>query len=172
MWPVASWRGRLPKSTGNGFTDAHKGVDIMFAATPDDPPWPGRDNAARSRRHYMPEGVPVLAALPGRVVNASRQRGGFGVRLAHADGLHTLYLHMATLKVRKGQRVEQGEQLGEVGGSPLPGPHLRHLHFETWRNPRAGRYVRGQMGEFDPLPLLTGASAVPFDPPQEGLSHG
>jgi murein DD-endopeptidase MepM/ murein hydrolase activator NlpD len=57
---------------------------------------------------------------------------GFGlwVKVEHADGTVTVYGHMYRFSVRKGQQVQAGEQIAEVGNNgQSSGPHL---HFEVW----------------------------------------
>ena len=91
------------------------------------------------------EGTPVLAAMDGIVlaaaglhrlgmkdgiVLAARRSASYGncIRLAHKDGVETLYAHMQYLYVRPGQLVEAGQTLGTAGQTGrATGPHL---HFE------------------------------------------
>jgi murein DD-endopeptidase MepM/ murein hydrolase activator NlpD len=91
-----------------------------------------------------PEGTPVLAAGPGKVVWAGYgvYRGGndptdpygLAVTLRHDFGyqdqpLYTVYGHMNQVDVAVGQHVETGERLGLVGKTGrVTGPHL---HFEV-----------------------------------------
>jgi murein DD-endopeptidase MepM/ murein hydrolase activator NlpD len=88
----------------------------------------------------------VHAALPGVVtaVGYLPQHEGYGnvVRLRHVRGLTTLYAHLASTRVRVGERVASGELIARAGctGS-CTGPHL---HFEVRI---AGRLV-------DPLRFL------------------
>ena len=75
------------------------------------------------------EGTPVLAAMDG-IVLAARRSASYGncIRLAHKDGVETLYAHMQYLYVRPGQLVEAGQTLGtagQTGRATSP-----HLHFE------------------------------------------
>ncbi|MDR0554018.1 MAG: peptidoglycan DD-metalloendopeptidase family protein [Treponema sp.] len=91
-----------------------------------------------------PIGTPVKAAGGGQVamvgVNAS-----FGkyIILTHKDGFQTLYAHLNTISVKRGEAVSQGAQIGEVGNTGYStGPHL---HFAVFKNNRA----------VDPLELLT-----------------
>ncbi len=60
--------------------------------------------------------------------------GGYGrmVEIDHGNGLTTRYAHMSKLRVKKGQTVETGDVVGEVGSSGRStGPHL---HYEVRRN--------------------------------------
>jgi murein DD-endopeptidase MepM/ murein hydrolase activator NlpD len=89
----------------------------------------------QSRRH---EGVdfdatyndPVWAAHSGVVETASYSKGfGRYIVINHGDGFTTLYAHLNSRNVRSGEKVQQGQTIGEVGSSGLStGPHL---HFEV-----------------------------------------
>lgn len=73
---------------------------------------------------------PVLAAASGTVVFAGViPSGALTVEIAHAGGLHTLYLHEDELLVQQGQQVQKGQIIGLVGASGLAtGPHV---HFQV-----------------------------------------
>lgn len=130
---------------------------------------PGID--LRTRCPAFPSGIgtPILAAAPGRVVHAgphgflpNGQRGyGSVVILEHADGLRTLYAHLAAISVAPGATVATGQQLGTAGTTGnSTGPHL---HFELWVPPFT---TPGQWGRVDPWPALSrGLSAPPATPP-------
>ncbi|MDH5670519.1 MAG: M23 family metallopeptidase [Myxococcales bacterium] len=53
---------------------------------------------------------------------------GLFIRVAHAQGLDSLYVHLGEYTVETGQRVRRGQLLGRVG---LTGVHASdaHLHF-------------------------------------------
>jgi murein DD-endopeptidase MepM/ murein hydrolase activator NlpD len=92
-----------------GFVKMHKGTD--FAA---------------------PVGTPIYAAGDA-VVEFAGPKGPNGnfVKLRHDNGWETLYLHMNRIwpQVMAGVRVQQGEQIGEVGTTGRStGPHL---HYEV-----------------------------------------
>ncbi len=73
-----------------------------------------------------PAGTPVQAVGAG-VVTAAGRNGASGrmVRLRHAGGYETMYLHLSRIGVRKGSRVAQGDVIGAVGTTGLAtGPHL------------------------------------------------
>lgn len=79
-------------------------------------------------------GDPVLAAAGGRVTRVDRPSGT--VEIAHVDGWRSRYVHMQDIIVKVGDRVERGDQIGEVGnkaGGPASsfGPHL---HFAVERD--------------------------------------
>jgi murein DD-endopeptidase MepM/ murein hydrolase activator NlpD len=76
-------------------------------------------------------GTPVAAAAPGRVVFAGPAAGGWGnlAIVAHARGVRTMYAHLESISVRRGQLVSSGTRLGTVGATGrATGPHL---HFEV-----------------------------------------
>jgi murein DD-endopeptidase MepM/ murein hydrolase activator NlpD len=78
-----------------------------------------------------PAGTPVYAARSGRVTWAGWRDGGYGslVSIAHGGGVRTMYAHLSSIAVRRGQRVATGTLVGRVGSTGLStGPHL---HFEV-----------------------------------------
>lgn len=97
-----------------------------------------------------PEGTPVLAMLPGRVVLAN-QRDGYGltVVLDHGRGWQTLYAHLLEASVQPGDLLQAGEVLGRVGQTGRA--TTAHLHVEVRRRSEAGLLA------LDPTPLLQDA---------------
>ena len=97
-------------------------------------------------------GKPVVAAEGGRVVVKDYQASGAGnyvVISSRETKTDYVYMHMLRgLDVSKGDRVEAGERIGEVGttGSST----TCHLHFEMWSAP--GWYDGGEV--IDPKPHL------------------
>ncbi|MGH7335169.1 MAG: murein hydrolase activator EnvC family protein [Candidatus Rokuibacteriota bacterium] len=76
-----------------------------------------------------PRGTSVQVPAPGRVAFAG-WRSGYGrtIVIDHGSHVHTLYAHLSTLRVRRGQRVEQGSPIGSTGSTGyVSGPHL---HYE------------------------------------------
>lgn len=91
-----------PRSSGN-----HSGLDIA-----------------------APTGTVYRAAAAGTVTYAGWSTTGYGwcIKVAHGNGVETLYAHSSKLYVSVGQTVAQGEAIGEVGSTGWStGPHL---HFE------------------------------------------
>ncbi len=105
IWPT---KGVLTSGYGRRWGRMHKGIDIANAV-----------------------GTPIVAVAPGIVVSAGWNSGGYGnlVEVQHADGSVTLYAHNSRILVRRGQAVEQGQQISEMGSTGYStGPHL---HFEV-----------------------------------------
>jgi hypothetical protein len=80
----------------------------------------------------QPDPGQVVAATAGRVVSAGAL-GGYGnaVVLEHADGLRTLYGHLASIdaKIAAGAAVATGQVLGVEGSTGASTGN--HLHFEV-----------------------------------------
>ncbi|MEA5511663.1 peptidoglycan DD-metalloendopeptidase family protein [Crocosphaera sp. UHCC 0190] len=105
IWPS---KGVLTSGFGRRWGRMHKGIDIA-----------------------APVGTPIMAAAPGEVVYAGWNSGGYGnlVKVRHPDGSMTLYAHNSRILVRRGQQVDQGQQISEMGSTGYStGPHL---HFEV-----------------------------------------
>jgi murein DD-endopeptidase MepM/ murein hydrolase activator NlpD len=109
-WPV---RGHISSRFGWRNGKLHEGIDI-----------PAR------------KGTPIRAAEAGRVVHAGGGLGAYGtvVIIKHAGAYQTIYAHNRRNKVRKGDFVEKGDVIAEVGTSGnASGPHV---HFEVRRDRR------------------------------------
>lgn len=76
--------------------------------------------------YRVPPQTPVAAVNAGTVVLAQPLYfEGNCVVLDHGQGLLTLYLHLAELKVKQGERVERGQVIGFSGATGrATGPHL------------------------------------------------
>lgn len=86
------------------------------------------------RRHLgtdfaAPKGTPARTVGDGVVEFAGAQNGyGNVVIMRHRDNIQTVYAHLSKVLVRRGQQVNQGENVGLVGSTGwATGPHL---HFE------------------------------------------
>ncbi len=78
--------------------------------------------------YAVPTGTPVSAVNAGTVLLAGPLYfEGNCVVLDHGQGLLTLYLHLSEIKVKQGERVARGQEIGLSGGTGrATGPHL-HL---------------------------------------------
>ncbi len=79
-------------------------------------------------------GTPVRSTMAGTVVVVANHPQGYGkyIVIRHARGYQSLYGHLNTILVRKGQRVSQGQKIGLMGSSGRStGPHL---HFSLYKN--------------------------------------
>ena len=117
IWPVPGY-----KTISSGFSDtqnrshAHGAIDIA------------------GRAIY---GANIVASASGKVIMVNtivdsngKGGGGYGkfVVIDHGNGVSTLYGHMSSVAVSKGQSVSQGQVIGNVGNTGFStGPHL---HFE------------------------------------------
>lgn len=74
----------------------------------------------------VPTGTPVAAMNAGTVLLARPLyfEGNF-VAIDHGQGLLTLYLHLSEFKVKEGDQVKRGQEIGISGGTGrATGPHL------------------------------------------------
>ncbi len=78
-----------------------------------------------------PVGTPVYATGNGKVVRVQKLKKGYGynVKVDHGYNYRTLYAHLSTINVKKGQTVSRGDVLGEVGSSGTS--TAPHLHYEV-----------------------------------------
>lgn len=105
-WPV---KARLTSRFGLRGNRPHEGIDLG-----------------------APHGTPIYAAEAGRVIHSGRF-GAYGkvVILKHAGAYRSVYAHARRLFVEKGDFVERGQKIAEVGSTGrATGPHL---HFEIRR---------------------------------------
>jgi hypothetical protein len=86
-------------------------------------PHPGLDISALA-------GTPILASAAGTVTYAGTKAGyGKTVEIDHGFGYKTRYAHAGSIQVKRGQRVNRGDLLGEVGKTGLA--TAPHLHYEV-----------------------------------------
>ena len=78
--------------------------------------------------YAAPNGTPVSASNAGTVLFAGPLYfEGNCVVIDHGQGLLTLYLHLSEIKVKQGDRIVSGQEIGLSGGTGrATGPHL-HL---------------------------------------------
>lgn len=103
------------------FSSKHKGIDLG--------------------RPHLTE--PVIAHTTGTVISVAtghkNNKGSTGtdsygnyVKIEHGDGYATLYAHLASVKVKKGDKVQQGQVIGIMGNTG--NSYGTHLHFEVRKN--------------------------------------
>jgi murein DD-endopeptidase MepM/ murein hydrolase activator NlpD len=134
----------LPPPAGGGDVrerarnDAIQSANLYFA-------WPlrgrltGRFEVRKGRRHEgidlaAKPGTLIRAAESGRVIYSGKGLGAYGkvVIVRHSDLYATVYAHNRKNRVRKGDFVDKGEVIAEVGQTGnATGPHL---HFEIRRD--------------------------------------
>jgi murein DD-endopeptidase MepM/ murein hydrolase activator NlpD len=124
IWPAQGWLSSgvgMRQDPFTGEQDRHEGLDIS-----------------------ADRGSPVFATANGTVTTAASY-GAYGnlIILDHGYGLETRYGHLAAFRVKPGQEVRRGEQIGVVGSTGRA--TSPHLHYEVRVN---GRIL-------NPLPLLT-----------------
>jgi murein DD-endopeptidase MepM/ murein hydrolase activator NlpD len=80
-----------------------------------------------------PSNRSILAADNGIVVSVGRE-GGFGNKIVidHQNGFTTLYAHLSSFAVVKGQEVSKGQKIGVMGTTG--NSTGIHLHFEVFIN--------------------------------------
>ena len=83
-----------------------------------------------------PVGTPVYATGDGVVTHAGRM-GAYGnlIKISHELGTETRYAHLSRVNVQVGQRVSQGERIGDMGNTGRSTGS--HLHYEVRMNGRA-----------------------------------
>lgn len=89
-------------------------------------------NGVPKRPHYgvdvaVPTGTVIVAPTDGLITLAKPDMfySGGTIILDHGHGLSSSFLHLSKLLVRSGQKVKQGEPIGEVGATGrVTGPHL------------------------------------------------
>ncbi len=116
-------------------------------------PHPGIDYAA-------PTGTPVKAVGSGTVAfKGWMSGGGNSIRLRHANGYETTYMHLSRYAsgLSQGKKVQQGEVIGFVGSTGLAtGPHLdfrmkkngQYIDPRKIENPKAESLPESLMTEF------------------------
>jgi len=95
-------------------------------------------------------GTPVHASGKGKVIYAAYSYGGYGnlVKIDHGNGFVSFYAHMNKIKVSKGDIVERGQFIGEVGSTGRStGPHL---HYEIQKD---GKSINPVKYMWDDKPL-------------------
>lgn len=84
-----------------------------------------------------PTGLGIYATGDGVVVKVEKIKNGYGnnIIIDHGYGYKTRYAHLQTIKVKKGEKVKRGQEIGTLGStgkSTAP-----HLHYEVIKNNKA-----------------------------------
>lgn len=89
-------------------------------------------------------GDEVVTTADGVVEKAGYAKGyGKRVIVKHKKGYKTLYGHLSSIEVTKGQKVEAGEKIGEIGSTGRStGPHLHYEIIRYGRRINPGKYIR------------------------------
>lgn len=77
-----------------------------------------------------PYGTPIYATADG-VVTYAGNRGAYGkfVSIRHEFGIETRFAHMSAIRVKVGQRVSRGDQIGDIGSTGRSTGN--HVHYEV-----------------------------------------
>jgi murein DD-endopeptidase MepM/ murein hydrolase activator NlpD len=82
-----------------------------------------------------PKGTPIYAAMGGRIVgigNEGKFAYGRWIAIDHGNGIITLYGHMSSQLVSKGETVKAGDKIGLVGATGYAtGPHVHFSIFSA-----------------------------------------
>ena len=151
MFPVAGYTGKV--EFHHGHKEATGGSDL-----------------------FAPEGTPVLSMVPGTVQWASSDPlGGHNVGVLGDDGLTYYYAHFKNApRVKAGQRVDAGHQIGDVGRSGNAASTPPHLHIGIGQGIQTGAGAQGGLGRgFDAVDYLrrTLTGAAPPAPGAPGVGH-
>ncbi len=128
-----------------GYTPPVPGPVIDPFRPPSHPYGPGN----RGVDYATEPGAPVRAAGSGEVVFAGQVGGELHVVVLHPDGLRTSYSFLASITVRRGQRVERGDVVGTSG----PSVHFGVRSGDTYLDPEdlfAGRLRRSRLVPIPP----------------------
>ena len=107
------------------------------------------------KRHFgmdfsAPQGTPVFATGPGKVIRVDSRASGFGkhIRIDHGFGYITLYAHLSKYNVKKWQRVKRGDLIGFVGSTGRS--EAPHLHYEVHKNKERINPINFYYGNLSP----------------------
>lgn len=97
------------------------------------------------------KGSKVYAVESGEVKSVD----GDWIKIKHGDAMETWYQFFETKTVKKGDKVERGQQIGTSGEGTetAPGKSGAHLHFEVWAQEDDG----GSLQQADPAKLFSSA---------------
>jgi cyclophilin family peptidyl-prolyl cis-trans isomerase len=79
-------------------------------------------------------GVRIYSSMTGKVDDVVYSKTGYGnkIIIKNSRGFETLYAHLSTIRVKKGQIIQKGDYIGTVGNTGLTTGN--HLHYEVHQN--------------------------------------
>lgn len=78
-------------------------------------------------------GSPVLATARGEIIEASRDKHkGNYVKIDHGFGFQTTYLHLKKVAVKRGDKIERGDIIGQLGNTGRS--KGAHIHYEVTKS--------------------------------------
>ena len=82
-------------------------------------------------------GTPVIATADGKIERSqySKSSGNY-ILINHGYGYKTYYGHLSKRVVKRGDRVERGDKIGEIGNTGT-NTTAEHLHYEVQLNKKA-----------------------------------
>lgn len=136
-------------------------------------------NIANEHSEYLGFGVPIYATGDGIIADVNNDAadnrsiseeeilknekayGGNYVIIDHQNGEFSWFGHLkqGSVKVKKGQKVKQGEIIGAMGASG--GSLFPHLHYEL-RNGDGAKQVEGLPSYFSNYTKVLGAKKIPI----------
>ena len=153
-WPVNKTYNGKQRRFSNNFgqqrkTHIHQGIDINIGAGSDD------------------LGAPVYATHSGRIVRMAslddKNGAGNRIRIQSKDKkVLTVYMHLNSFAegIKEGVNVEEGQQIGTIGGSAFgrsDGTAV-HLHYELYINGKVTNPVIDSKDLRDPQLLINGTN--------------
>ncbi len=127
-WRIDSWFG--PRNTGlKGASKFHKGLDFNYKG--------GTDTDF---------GAPVLTTHNGtaKIDNDIAGQEGRSVTITSPDGsFRTIYMHLSEITIKDGAEINEGDIIGEIGGSANGSERGRevHLHYSIQKfNAKTGEW--------------------------------
>lgn len=136
------------KETGGFYEDYLEKINYNISYTPIGYPYKGRitsrfghrENPFNGRGVETHKGLDIKGPMGGHVkamakgkVKFAGRNGGFGncIIIKHGNGFETLYGHLSKILVKRGQKIEIGQHIGNIGSTGRStGPHL---HYEIHR---------------------------------------
>jgi len=145
---ITSGVGNRMDPFGSGKVTKHDGIDVA-----------------------APKGTPIYTNTPMKIIAVEQKNTGYGnsVVAQDADGNTYRFGHLSNINVQKGQQLNPGDQVGNVGSTGAStGPHLHYeIHNANGKlvdpqttNPANGKNYTDNVG-FEKGKTLTNSKATP-----------